>query len=90
MFPPNRPFSGVHAVIKESAAHCNAVSFLLYGCLGLCALTILNFGVLGLHVFDLCVFCCFFPVLNVFVGAGVCCVLASHHSLLLGRLGRNI
>jgi hypothetical protein len=56
-FRPNRPSSGVQVVIKGSAAHCNAVFFVLFGCLGLlrlCRLTIcINFGVLELQVFVL-------------------------------------
>jgi hypothetical protein len=36
IFWPNRASSGVQVVvIKESAAHCKAFLFLLYGCLGL-------------------------------------------------------
>jgi hypothetical protein len=48
-------------VIKEAAAHCIAVLFLLCSCLGLLLVTWVNhfltFGVLELHVFILSVIC---------------------------------
>jgi hypothetical protein len=54
MFQPNRPSSGVQVVvIKEYAAHCNAVLFLLHRCLILLLVMWVNhlfyLGVLELH-----------------------------------------
>jgi hypothetical protein len=64
MFRPNLPSSGVKvAVIKESAAHCNAVLFLLCSCLRLFLVMSVNhlfyLGVLELYVFALwfCLVC---------------------------------
>jgi hypothetical protein len=58
IFRPSRSPSGVQvAVIKESAAHCNAALFLLRRGLGLCLFMWVNhllyLGVLELHVFAL-------------------------------------
>jgi hypothetical protein len=63
MFRPNRPPSGVQvAVMKECAAHCNAVLLFLCSCLGLILVLWVNhlfiyIGVPELHMFALSVIC---------------------------------
>jgi hypothetical protein len=64
MFRPNRPSSGERVVVmKESAAHSNAVLFLLCSCLGLHLVMWVNrlfyLGVLELYMFALwfCLVC---------------------------------
>jgi hypothetical protein len=74
-------------MMKESTAHCKAVLFLLCSCFGLLLVmwvnqlfylasfncTCLPYGFLCLRSVD---------VLNVLVGAGVCCMAVSHHGCL--------
>jgi hypothetical protein len=59
MFRSNQPSSGVKVVVvKESAALCDAVLFLLRGCLVLLLVNHLFYlGVPELHVFSLSVVC---------------------------------
>ncbi|PNF19405.1 hypothetical protein B7P43_G03640 [Cryptotermes secundus] len=79
MFWPNQPSSGVQVVmIAESAAHCNAVLFLLCGGLGLHLVMWVSHLFFDLGVLELLVFASWFcfavAVLNVLAGVGICCV----------------
>jgi hypothetical protein len=85
MFQPNWPSSGVQVVVmKESAAHCNAVLLFLCNCLRL-ILGYVGYQPVAMHMFALW-FCWFVDLslvwcvvlLNVFVGAEACCLVVSH------------
>jgi hypothetical protein len=75
MFWPNQPFSDVQVVVvKESAAHCEAVLFLLCGCLGLLMVVgithLFNFCVHELHMFAFTFFCFVYAPLTYTVWTG--------------------
>jgi hypothetical protein len=56
MFRPNRPSSGVQVVVmKESAAHCNAVLLLICSCLGL-IVDYVGYRAVAMHVFGLSIY----------------------------------